>query len=136
MEDEGLSETVVVVIVPKLCLSLCNPRTESPPGSSVQEYWSGLPVPFTGDLPNPGIKPMSPALASGLFTTAPPGKSSEMEMTLNSSPSNPFLYRQEHRGPERAGDLTKADILPANTGKISARFKGKTTAFTVLREEP
>ena len=136
MEDEGLSETVVVVVVPKLCLILCNPRTESPPGSSVQEYWSGLPVPFPGDLPNPGIKPMSPALASRFFTTEPPGKSSEMETTLKRSPSNPFPYRQEHRGPERAGDLTKADSLPANTGKISAQFKGKTTAFTVLREEP
>ena len=62
MEDEGLSETVVVVVVPKLCLILCNPRTESPPGSSVQEYWSGLPVPFPGDLPNPGIKLESLAL--------------------------------------------------------------------------
>ena len=37
-----------------------------------QEYWSGLPFPSPGDLPDPGIKPvslMSPALASGLFTT-------------------------------------------------------------------
>ena len=38
----------------------------SPPGSSVmefsrQEYWSGLPFPSSGDLPNPGIQPMSPA---------------------------------------------------------------------------
>ena len=44
---------------------------------SRQEYWSGLPLPSTGDLPNPGIKPMSlvsPALAGRLFTTAPPGK--------------------------------------------------------------
>ena len=30
-----------------------------------QEYWSGLPFPSPGDLPNPGIKPMSLALASG-----------------------------------------------------------------------
>ena len=29
---------------------------------SKQEYWSGLPFPFPGSLPNPGIKPMSPAL--------------------------------------------------------------------------
>ena len=105
-------------------------------GFPKQEYWSGLPVPFPGDLPIPGIEPMPPALASGFFTTESPGKSSEMETTLKSSPSNPFPYRQEQRGPKRAGDLTKADILAANTGKISARFKGKTTAFTVLREEP
>ena len=38
-----------------------------------QEYWSGLPFP-PEDLPNPGIKPESPALAGRLFTTAPAGK--------------------------------------------------------------
>jgi len=42
-----------------------------------QEYWSGLPFPTSGDLPNPGIKPesfASPALAGGFFTTEPQGK--------------------------------------------------------------
>ena len=40
-----------------------------------QEYWSGLPFPSPGDLPNPGIKPRSPAsLAGGFYTTMPPGK--------------------------------------------------------------
>ena len=43
-------------------------------GFSRQEYWSGLPFPSPGDLPDPGIKPMSPALAGRFFTTAPPGK--------------------------------------------------------------
>ena len=41
-----------------------------------QEYWSGLPFPSLGDLPNPDIEPMSPAspaLTDGIFTTAPPG---------------------------------------------------------------
>ena len=40
---------------------------------SRQEYWSGLPFPTPGDLPNPGIKPtslVSPALAGGFFTTS------------------------------------------------------------------
>ena len=41
---------------------------------SRQEYWSGLPFPPPGDLPNPGIEPMSPVLAGGFFTTEPPGK--------------------------------------------------------------
>ena len=38
-----------------------------------QEYWSGLPCPPPGDLPEPGTKPMSltsPALAGGFFTTS------------------------------------------------------------------
>ena len=38
------------------------------------EYWSGLPFPSPGDLPRPRIKPTSPALAGGLFTTETPGK--------------------------------------------------------------
>ena len=46
-------------------------------GLSRQEYWSRLPFPSPGDLPDPGIKPSSPAspaLASGFFTTELPGK--------------------------------------------------------------
>ena len=41
---------------------------------SRQEYWSGLPFPPPGDLPDPGIEPASPALAGGFFTTEPHGK--------------------------------------------------------------
>ena len=43
-----------------------------PMGFSRQEYWSGLPFPSPGDLPDPGIKPEFPALAGGFSTTAPP----------------------------------------------------------------
>ena len=39
-------------------------------GISKQEYWSGLLLPPPGDLPDPGIKPSSPALAGGFFITA------------------------------------------------------------------
>ena len=39
-----------------------------------QQCWSGLPFPFPGDLPDPGIKPTSPALAGEFITTEPPGK--------------------------------------------------------------
>ena len=45
-------------------------------GFARQEYWSGLPFPSPGDLPNPGIKPMSPALAGGFFTSEPTEKPS------------------------------------------------------------
>ena len=40
-------------------------------GFSRQEYWSGLPFPPPGNLADAGIKPASPALAGGFFTTAP-----------------------------------------------------------------
>ena len=39
-----------------------------------QEYWSGLSFPSPGDLPDPGIKPMPPALAGGFLTAEPLGK--------------------------------------------------------------
>ena len=42
-------------------------------GFSRQEYWSGLPFPSPGDLPDPGIEPRSPALQAAL-TSEPQGK--------------------------------------------------------------
>ena len=39
-----------------------------------QEYWSGLPLPTPGDLPNPGMKPVSLTLAGGFFMIVTPGK--------------------------------------------------------------
>jgi len=50
-----------------------------PPGSSVlgfprQEYWSGLPFPSPGDLPNPGIGLASLALPGRFSTAEPSGK--------------------------------------------------------------
>ena len=52
----------------------CNPMDCSLPGSSVhgfsrQEYWSGLPLPSPGNLPNPGIEPGSPALKADSLPT-------------------------------------------------------------------
>ena len=43
-------------------------------GFSRQEYWSGLPFPSPGDLPDPGIEPRSPALQGDALTSEPPGK--------------------------------------------------------------
>ena len=42
-------------------------------GFSRQEYWSGLPFPSPGDLPNPGIEPGSPALQTDSLSPEPPG---------------------------------------------------------------
>ena len=55
------------VSVTQLCLTLATPWTvarQAPlsMGFSRQEYWSGVPFPPPGDLPDPGIKPRSPAL--------------------------------------------------------------------------
>ena len=78
----SLEHSEVSEVVTQSCLTLCNPVDYSLPGFSSmgfsrQEYWSGLPFPSAGDLPNPGIKPASPvsiALGGGFFTTTPPGK--------------------------------------------------------------
>ena len=69
---------VVVVQSPSHVQLTVTPWTvayHAPPsmGFSRQEYWSGLSFPFPGDLPRLGIKPMSLALAGGLFTSESPG---------------------------------------------------------------
>ena len=43
-------------------------------GFSRQEYWSGLPLPSPGDLPDPGIKPRCPTLQADALPSEPPGK--------------------------------------------------------------
>ena len=40
----------------------------------MQEYWSGLPFPFPGDLPDSGIEPGSPTLQADSSPSEPPGK--------------------------------------------------------------
>ena len=47
-------------------------------GFSRQEYWSGVPFPSPGDLPNPGIEPGSPALQEDALPSEPPGKLARM----------------------------------------------------------
>ena len=53
---------------------------QAPPsmGFSRQEYWSGLPFPSPGDIPNPGIEPGSPALQADSLPSEPPGKLLEL----------------------------------------------------------
>ena len=46
---------------------------------SRQEYWSGLPFPSPGDLPNPGIEPGSPALKAEALPSESPGKHPKIE---------------------------------------------------------
>ena len=66
--------------VSALWLGVLSPSVFATPLSmefSRQEYWHGLPFPTPGDLPNPGIEPMSPAtpaLAGRFFTIEPLGK--------------------------------------------------------------
>ena len=65
--------------VAQSCPTLCDPVDCSLPASlsmgfSRQEYWSGLPFPSPGDLPDLGIEPRSPTLEADALTSEPPGK--------------------------------------------------------------
>ena len=51
-------------------------------GFSRQQYWSGLPFPSPGDLPDPGIEPGSPALQTDCVLSEPPGKPHSRERIL------------------------------------------------------
>ena len=69
----------VLYIVIQSYPTLCDPMDCSPPGLcpwgfSRQEYWNGWPCPSPGNLPNPGIKPMSLALQVDSLPSGPPGK--------------------------------------------------------------
>ena len=64
---------------------------QAPPSMefSRQEYWSELPFPSPGDLPNPGIEPGSPALQAGALPSEPPGNHFRVE-TVNHT----HMYRK------------------------------------------
>ena len=64
---------VVFCLVTKLCLTLLQPDGLSM-GLPRQEYWSGIPFPSPGDLPDTGIKLAAPALAGRFSPTEPPGR--------------------------------------------------------------
>ena len=61
IESESESESEVTQSCPTLCDPMNNSLHQAPPsiGFSRQEYWSGLPFPSPGNLPNPGIEPRS-----------------------------------------------------------------------------
>ena len=92
MQSESESE------VTQLCRLFATPWTVAYQASlsmrfSRQEYWSGLPFPFPGNLPNPGIKPRSPTLQTDALTSAPPGKPSNERIQV----LTPKISREERK---------------------------------------
>ena len=76
---KGLGSVPGGGLIAKSCPTLASPwavacQTPLSMGFSREEYWSGLPFPSPGDLPDPGIKPRSPALRAETLTSEPPGK--------------------------------------------------------------
>ena len=89
-------------LVAKSCPTLATPWTialQAPLsiGFSRQEYWSGLPFPSPGDLPNPGIKARSPALQADSLPTELQGKPSGINYLITYF--GPLLcpYRKENQ---------------------------------------
>ena len=75
-------------------------------GFSRQKYWSGLPFPSPGDLPNPGVEPTSPTLQADALTSEPPGKPmAESEEELKS------LLRKVKVESEKVGLKQKTKIM-------------------------
>ena len=73
-------------------------------GFSGQEYWSGLPFPSPGDLPNPGIEPGSPAYAKALWP----------EGTPDIKGTRLAQYLQNETGKRGRGQITPAPVDPGS----------------------
>ena len=63
---------------------------------SRQEYWSGLPFPSPGDLPDPGIKSGPPALQADYLPSEPPGKPNKTNKMMDTQVSK-LLKKQVHK---------------------------------------
>ena len=66
-QDMQATQSEKMSVVAQSCLTLCDPMDHNLPGSSVQGILQArilewIAIPFSGDLPNPGIKPMYPTL--------------------------------------------------------------------------
>ena len=105
---------VVQLLAVSDSFGICTVACQAPlsMGFPKQEYWSRLPFPSPGALPNPEIEPTSPALADGFFTTEPPGmpdvgfkdietkvqrQESDWPKVLHSQYSNPGQISPEHQ---------------------------------------
>ena len=89
-------------------------------GFSRQENWSGLPFPSPGDLPNPGIKLKSPALAGEFFTTEPPGKPRKFYTPTNGS----IVWASSSRDPGKMPGNLRASWVKGPKPRVSADGAG------------
>ena len=101
-------------------------RLLCPWGFSRQEYWSGLPCPPPWHLPNPGIKPRSPALWADSLLSEPPRK-----LLINNSnfPSGTVVKNPT----ANAADARKVDSI-SGLGRFPAVRNGNPTPVFLLGE--
>ena len=103
------------------CLILCNPMDCSPyqaplsMGLSRQEYWSGLPFPSPGDLPDSGIKPRSPALHADSLLLSHQGSPTHSTAEYNSVP---FKFHQKQVLHSKAKNMSFKELLYENPAEL------------------
>ena len=117
------------------CLTLCDPWTiahEAPlsMGFSRQEYWSGLPFPSPGDLPDPDIEPGSPALQADALPSEPPTQEIDCyKVTVSTTVVlvpclEPFSALSAHRLIQASQHTPEAGLLlhhlHATSGKVGS----------------
>ena len=92
-----------------------------------QEYWSGLPFPSPGDLPNPEIEPWSPALQADTLPSEPPG--------LNPSPKVTNILQDQISTPLLSGLLLQASgLLPLSNLFLSQLLTPTTRTLPPCRQ--
>ena len=104
-QDNHRLTQVWKVSVTQSCPTLCDPMdykgTHQVPlsmGFSRQEYWSGLPFPSPGDLPDPGIEPISPTLQADSLPSEPPGSPNTSlgdSNTINSHMNSSQIFKNK-----------------------------------------
>ena len=86
-------------------------------GFSRQEYWSGLPFPSPGDLPDPGIEPRSPTLQAEALTSEPPGKQEVYRNTILPQEIRKTSNRHPNFTPKTTGKRRKKKKTKINRRK-------------------
>ena len=95
----------------------------------MQEYWSGLPFPSPGDLPDTGIEPRSPALQADALPSEPPGKPRETHVNaaeqlndLTSTFLKGFKQSLLRLSLNTDGDIFNATLIPSQTSLSNFLF--------------
>ena len=129
------------MLVAQSCSTLCNPMDSSPPGSPSMEFprqecWNRLLFISPGNLPDPGIKPRSPALQADSLPAEPPGITSkymgavQIIIRIHMDSIKCGKYRHRHEGisdplcrlaPQPAGMSGESQILLTSPGTFGSR---------------
>ena len=84
-------------------------------GFSRQQYWSGLPFPSPGDLPNAGIEPWSPAFQADALTSEPPEKQHWASLVAQTVKRLPAMWETQVRSLGREDPLEKEMATHSST---------------------